>query len=173
MPGRAEPPALEGARELGQTPGPGRSSHGGELQDRCVQPGPAQEGREVGDGSGWAITGQSSIFCLARPRLPSLLLGSWSGEVTAALPRSVPAWSSARVGGCACSHQQGGRLESPKILPATGSTHTSDTHWPGSGQELPNTRTSCPGLQMETQVQAPTSAAVRSWAWVVRLRGWR
>lgn len=37
--------------------------------------------------------GQSSIFCLALPRLPSLHLGSLSREVSAALPKSTMAWS--------------------------------------------------------------------------------
>lgn len=59
----------------------------------------------MGDGGGWAITeGQSCIFCLARPCLPSLSLGSWSGKVTTVLPRSVPAWSPAKEHGCACRH---------------------------------------------------------------------
>lgn len=65
------------------------------------------------------------------------------------------------MGGCACSRYWGGRLESPQIPPATGSTHMNGTHWPGSGRELPNTRTSCLGLQTQTQVQVPATTAAR------------
>lgn len=88
----------------------GWSRCGGELKDCCMQPGPAQEGRELGDGAGcaWpgtgcAITSQSCTFCVARPHSPSLPRGPRSGEITAALPRSMLAWRPARVGGCACS----------------------------------------------------------------------
>lgn len=115
-PGGAEPPALERACELGQAPGPERSSQRLRTRDGGCQAHvfhgalglwleqvwwrtqglfhPAQERREARDSAGCATTeGQSCIFCLARPCSSSLPWGSWSVEITTVLPRSMPVGS--------------------------------------------------------------------------------
>lgn len=145
----------------------GWSRCGGELKDYCMQPGPAQEGREVGDEAGCAwpgtvctITeGQSCIFCLVRPRSPRLPQGSGRGShqsTPKVCASEKPSWGTVWM-------RWKGRLESPKILPATGSTH--DTHW------FPNFRT-CLILPMQTWVHTPATMAMWSWAEALQLHGW-
>lgn len=100
-----------------------------------MQPGPDHEGREVGDKAGcaWADTvcaitgGQSCIFCLVRPCTPRLPQGSVRGShqnVPKVCASEKPCW----VGWMRWK----GRLESPKILPATMSTHRIPTNSPTS-----------------------------------------